>query len=237
MLESCGVTGLALLNASDLLLRVNEVWLGTAEDSIIRVTVMDSAPFLPRDLDSTSRVLMWGYRECDDGWKVWGALRIVTPDGLVLRRAGDPESVPVRLDSLRVALTASPLHPSRAFEGRAAVALARLVLTTRGESPGTATYLVDSLAWAMGSGPSVPRSVDWPHGSDCYPFIFPSDSLLIPVPQGFTGDGLSLTFCPRVLGIQHGYLPGLGVALGHLEHALQRGNRGLHVRPFLSPKD
>jgi hypothetical protein len=133
------------------------------------------------------------------------------------------------------ALTQRPnLRPSHVLFDRAGnVALLRLVRTTRRGLQGL-TYECDSVAWAMGEGSATPRYIDFPRVPDCFPDIFPGDSLLVPLPAGFTGNRLSIDGCPRSFAVHKGLAIGFGVPVNFLGYALRRDTQGLRVRPFIA---
>lgn len=242
-LETCGTTGLSAFPETDVTVRVSSVWLGTVEDSVLQVSVIGQGLFSEGLLQPGRSVLVWASRDCDDGWRLWGNLCVVMPDGRVIGRdseledvrlQGQPNGSPLLLTALQSAMTIpAAAHPSRAFEGRPAIALGRLVRTSA-RSPSGFVYECDSLGWVIGTGAAVPRFIEYPLLTDCYPDIFPGDTLLIPVPSAFTGNRLSLSACPRALKVQRGFVPGLGVPLGFIRYALRQDIGGLHVKPFVT---
>jgi hypothetical protein len=222
----------------ELALRVESVWLGTAEDSVLEVFVMgptDSSS-IPR---KGSRLLAWPFRYPDDGWRLWAFFADVSSRGEVLLRGGEygvtkPTS-PLFLEGLHMMTRGrSFAHSTTNVEGRRALALGRLTkIVERPE--GGYTYVCDSLDFVVGSAPRFPRYVDFPLTPDCWPGIFPGDSLIVPVPDGFTSTRVTLRACPNALAVKREFLPGFGVLLSQLRRALSEDNDGLHVRPFLQP--
>jgi len=242
---TCGITGLGPYRATDLRIAVTRVWHGTAEDSTLIISVLGHPRFSSGPVTAGTRVLAWAVRDCNDGWRLWGEFCVLTanedivapmgasPRGYALLGRGlDRPTTYADLDS---ALTRRPgLRASHAlFDQANDVALLRLVRTTRRDLEGL-TFECDSVGWTIGQGGAVPRYIDFPRVPDCYPEIFPGDSLLVPLPAGFTGDRLTIDGCPRAFGVRKGMAIDFGVPVSFLGYALRRDSQGLHVRPFIA---
>jgi hypothetical protein len=245
LLETCGTTGLGPYPATDVRIAITRVWHGTAEDAEVLISVLGHPVFASGEVAPGTRVLAWAFRDCNDGWRLWGQFCVVTSGGRIIGPAGSERGAyalagrgdvePTLYADLDSALTQRPgLRPSHAlFEGAASVALLKLVRTTRRGADGF-TYECDSLGWALGEGTSVPRYIDFPRVADCLPAIFPGDSLVVPLPTAFTGARLTIDGCPRAFLIRKNYAVGFGVPLPFLDYALRRDAGLLRVRPFIA---
>lgn len=242
-LGTCGVSGMGPYKSLDLRVAVDRVRFGTADDSVLIISTLGRPTFPPGVLIPGAHVIAWAFRNCHDGWRLWGGLCVVTPGGRVLSPLGEeqaatllgqPTTEAIRYSALDSVLTARAAeHSTTAFEGSANVALLRVVGTTRRGNDGF-TYQCDSIGWVLGGGSRTPRYVDFPRVPGCYPEVFPGDSLLAPVPTTFTGDRLVLSVCPRALKLQNQFTVGFGVPLSFIRYALQLGADGLHVRPYIA---
>jgi hypothetical protein len=241
-LGGCGVTGLGPYPSLDLRIAVERVRYGTADDSTVIISTVGRPQFPAGLLSPGARVIAWAFRDCHDGWRLWGRLCVVSGTGSVVGELGQEEfyrlqgqSGPLRHGALDSALTQREenQHSSSNFVGASNVALLRLTRTARNGGGGF-TYECDSVAWALGTGDRVPRSIDFPRLPGCYPEIFPGDSLLVPLPAGFSGDRLTLNSCPRSLKVKNRFAVVLGVPLEFLNHALRAEPSGLNVRAYIS---
>ncbi len=227
--ESCGTHGLMPLPITEVKLRVDAVYAGVCDDSVVAISAIDHGYFRREPVGS--RVIAWGNRSCDDGWKLRGRLVIVEPDGSIVGRFGlpvvDGEAMTVSVLNAQALPFAS--HPATIYDGAIAVALARRTDTSGWTTDG-ATFQLDSLGWVNGRGSHVPRTMRFPLLPGCYPDIYPGDSLLVPIPASFVGDTLDLVRCPSALRVQRGFAPGLGVRIGELQQALVRVGSTLRLR-------
>jgi len=222
-LMSCPIT--------EIRLRVEEPMFGSATDSVIDMTLVETG----FGLKPGERVLAWGSYTPEDNWRIRGRLLRVDDDQL-RGRQGEPafvDSVGPResLSLSEVRLGAgSGRHPSTIFNGMRTIALAKLRGSSRWSEAG-AVYEVDSLGWVIGQGESVPRIVTFPALPGCFPGIFPGDTLLVPLPPGFRGTVLTLTHCPSALLVKSGFVRGLGTRLSDVNRSLEFVGSMLHVRP------
>jgi hypothetical protein len=239
-LGTCGI-GLGPFRGYDIRLAVTAVRFGIADDSVIVISTI-SRPSFPTGLGPGTRVIAWATHECDDGWRLWGSLCVVSPAGAIVGEAGTASQPALQGQQPGSALTHSALdsalavntvpHTSTLFEGAANVALLRLVHAAQ-TGPQSFTYECDSVGWVLGAGSHIPRYLDFVRGPDCYPEIFPGDSLLLPLPQNYSDDRYTLSACPRSLKVKLRFAPALGVPLEFLRYALRADQSGLHVRPFI----
>lgn len=244
-LGTCGTTGLGPYRATDLRISVTRVWHGTADDSTLLITVLGRPVFSSGPVVPGTKVLAWAFRDCNDGWRLWGQFCVVTEGGKILGPAGSDqsayalvgrdESEPTSYTELDSALSLRPgLRASQAlFDGTSAVAILRLVQTVRRGVEGF-TYECDSVGWALGTGARVPRFIDFPRVPDCFPEIFPGDSLVVPLPSSFNGDRLSIDGCPRAFQIKKDFAVGFGVPVSFLNYALRSDAGQLRVRAFIA---
>lgn len=241
-IEGCGVTGLGPYRSLDLRIAVDRVRFGTADDSVLVISTLGRPRFRSGLLSPGARVIAWAFRDCDDGWRLWGRLCILTATGHVVGELGQEQFIrlegqpgPLRYGALDSAIVdrEGARHSSLVFEGASRVALLRLTRTVRNGDIGF-TYECDSVAWALGTGDRVPRSIDFPRLPECYPEIFPGDSLLVPLPAGFQGDRLVLDRCPRSMRVKNRFAVALGVPLEFLNYALRVEPSGVHVRAYIT---
>src|SRR5262245_9007972 len=243
---ACGVQNLSSRPCLEILIRVDRVRSGVAEDSTLILSTALVRPRFPDDeLKPGSQVLAWAIRDCDDGWRLWGGLCVVNGRGQVIAPIGSQSAVRLRdrptteplpyaaIDSA-LSSTQTPTPSMSLFNGAAAVALMRLVRTSARGDDGY-TYECDSLGWAIGTGARTPRYIDFPRIPGCQPGIFAGDSLLVPIPSGFSADHLAFDSCPWSLRLRNQHAPALAVAVGFLQFALGSMPGGsIFVRSFTS---
>jgi len=226
---------------NEVTIKIDEILLGSTDDSTLVMARL--GPGSPR---IGARVLFWGSREGEDAWKIYGNLCTVREDGCILagydeqngaRYLGPSETTFIDLPTLRTEIARhSSLHPSSAFERQAALALGRIVRTTRRGDQGF-TYECDSLGWVMGHATRVPRFIDWSPVPSCLPELAPGDTLLIPVSGDTHANRVTLAACPSGLRAKRGFVPVLGVPLGSIDRAIWRDSDGLHVRHDVSVRN
>src|SRR5262245_11374761 len=232
---------LSAMPHTEVKVKTSELLVGSLTDSTLLVAM--TSPGSGSGPIPGSRVLVWAHRESEDAWRIWGNLCVVRADGRLLIHYGEEEgphylgpfdTTYLSLPALRAALvTHSRLYSSTAFEGKAALALGRVVRTTRRRDG--FTFECDSLGWIMGSAPSVPRFIDWLPIPSCHPDLFPGDTLLIPIAHAaYNGNRVALTACPRGLCAKRGFVPALGVPLDSIDLAIRRDASGLHAKPLVS---
>lgn len=244
-LETCGVTGMGLFAVTDIHVAVTRVWHGVADDSTLLVTVLGRPAFTSGPLAPGTRVLVWAYRDCHDGWRLWGRFCVITASGVILGQLGSDPSmfslrnrdplVPTTYAALDSAMGsgATAMSSTALFEGTSGVALLRLTGVTRRGAEGF-TYECDSLGWVTGSATRAPRFVEFPLIPDCFTNIFVGDSLIVPVPSTFAGERLAIQGCPSAFEVRKNFAVGLGVPVPFLDYALRNEQGTLHVRPFVA---
>ncbi len=236
--ETNGVHGLMPLPVTEVQIRVEYVISGVV-DSVVDITADDQGYFAPGQ-GVGSRVVAWGNRSADDHWRIRGRLGVIQKDGNIFGRQGESvypifgsSSPQVTEGQLLSSVQLRQAQPEMLFEGAGAIALVRRVDRSDWTADG-AVFTLDSLGWVMGDGAKVPRFLKFGLLSGCVPDIYPSDSLLVPIPPGFHGDTLTIVRCPTSLLVKSGYAPGLGVYLGFdLSRALAKiGNvyRVMHLK-------
>ena len=237
----CGVGRYGPFNLLALNLRVREVWVGTAEDTLVEVFVLFSSAPPPG-----STLLVWAARICDDGWRLSGNFATIDTHGRVITRGGDyapawiagrPNDTPPLAEELHSIIDLKKFLPSAAcLRGAAALGLARV--TDVLERPeGGYSYACDSMKILLGAAPGFPRHVDIPLATDCFPEIFRGQLMLVPITKGFAGSRMTLSTCPRALAVQDGFLPAFGVPVDSVARAIRLSEKGLEARPFLDRSD
>ena len=233
------------VRCQDITVAVDSVRYGVFQGSTLTISIVFPRRFGGAPPVSGNRVLVWGNRVSEDNWRVWGdaclinaAGELVGPDGE--QGAYTTTDLPAgarltiaHLDS--VTTSRSAVHALTAYEGKAALALGRRVAVSRAGP--TITLECEGLGWVMGSAATYPRFVDFPAIPRCRPGILRGDSLLIPVPPGYSGGRILLGECPSALRVKNGYAPGLGVALGSLASALDSTGGRIHVRRNVAGAD
>lgn len=226
------------VRCQDITVAVDSVRYGVFHGSTLTISIVFPRRFGRAPPVSGDRVLAWGNRVSEDNWRVWGdaclinaAGELVGPDGE--QGAYTTTDLPAgarltiaHLDSVTTSRQA--VHALTAYEGKAALALGRRVAVSRAGP--TITLECEGLGWVMGSAATYPRLVDFPALPGCIPKILRGDSLLIPVPPGYSGGRILLGECPSALRVKNGYAPGLGVALASLASALDSTGGRIHVR-------
>jgi hypothetical protein len=124
----------------------------------------------------------------------------------------------------------SPYAPRSLLDGASGIALVRV--TSKATFPSLRVrHGVTSLGCVLGSGPTVPDTLDFKCPPDCLPGIAVGDTLMIPTRPGQDAQTLTARgFCPEALRVRCGYLPSLGVSFGDIERALELGSNGVEVR-------
>ncbi len=185
--------------------------------------------------------MFYGFRTCEDSWRTYGDVVLIGPDDAIqsgnddrdIFRPNGPESH-AYLYALRVDLEAlnrqTGTWPFRDVE---AIALVRV--DSRETTGRTLSLTCDSLSWALGQASRVPRRLDRkaPSKLRCETSISPGDTLLVPVPRGFSGGPMDIAPCLRGLKVEHGFVPELGVYLHELDRAFVQGPGGFSLRRFL----
>ena len=241
-LGGCGSSGFPARAGQDYTIQISRVIYGTAEDSSIIISDLVRDVFPPGVLVPGARVIGWGFRNCIDGWRLWGNVAVVTAGGHLVGHIwseeglwvkGQPKGQPIAFSTLDAMLVAKASnHGANFYHGKKAVALVRLTDIVV-QPTGGVSYTCDSLGWIMGSATRVPQYLDFPQMPFCYYGAHRGDSLTVPVPEVFVGDRLSVGACPKALQVKNGYAPGFGVPLEYLPWAIEQQETGLAVRPFL----
>ncbi len=238
---SCGYPDTTRVFAVDYTLSRVEVLQGTIEDSVITVTALPSQSFSLEDLGPGSRILFWGNRLCSEGWRTWGRLAVVRPDGRLLRAwndsaelfessAGEPANT-----LADIAASAPPGGLSgmqRAVAGASAIGLARVVSKSVVDAH-VVTLGLDSLGWVWNVGNRIPSTLTFSTGGSCSIRIAVSDTILVPVGASFSATHLELSGCAHALEIRHAFLPAVGVHLNFLRYAIKEQEGSLVQRTLL----
>ncbi len=241
-LGGCGHPGTRALPVKDVHFRVERVLAGCADDSLLVVTCSRWAWYPDGGLAPGVRAIVWAFHDCTDGWRLWGNCALITTTGHVLPRAGtgiqmggEMKSAPMTYAAVDSGITAALATNSNAqFRGAGAVALVRVTGMSFTGPGDWFTCAVDSQGWVMGEGAAVPRVLTPRLSRTCLTELAVGDSLLVPLPAGWSGDRLAISGCIDRLRVKSGFAPGLGVPLGLLSRALEPTASGLAVRPFVS---
>lgn len=242
-LGGCGMSVPSVTKSWDIHVRVSRVIQGTAEDSSVVLTTLGRSQFPGLGLRPGVRVIAWGFRNCTDGWRLWGNVVIVTSKGQLVpdhnnaaavRLDGGASSVPVRVTALDSALDAkAQLSSIRSFDGRAAVGLLRVTAIVPGDN-GAYAIACDSVSLLVGVSERVPRYVDIMVRPPCTRDIEVGDSLIVAIPSGYSGERLTWHGCTGSLLVKNRFVRGFGVPIEFMSYAVRVQQDGVRVRPFIS---
>jgi hypothetical protein len=228
--ETCGVTGYSWDTYLEIRLRLEQVIFGTAEDSVLRVTILESSD----QSVLNHRVLVRAYRSCDDNWRLRGRLCLLNDESVTFPGHGGRTLAARQVDLLTDLATARP-NPLRVYGAASAVLLAR-IHAVHGWTETGASYDIVPLRWIAGTSNLTPTTIVFPRLADCYPNMFMGDSLLVPLPSSWVpGDSLVLSDCPSAMRVKLGFAPGLGRRVDDLEPALMKIGTKLFVRSVQKP--
>ena len=242
LVGGCGLPPAKWPLSIDARLRVDRVVLGVADDETIVLTFGAVMNFPRHVLRSGAPVLAWAYRNCGDGWRLWGGLMVRTSSGYLIQTnslgeertiTGQPIGSPMPYAALEQALSLkTQRHAIQSFVGKGAVALVRVAAL--GPAEFGRWCQVDSAGIVIGATSRVPHIVTFSPLLSCYNDVAEGDSLLLPIPNGSTADVLDLDVCPYGLVVKHGFCRGLGVPLAFASYALESTTSGLRVKPFVA---
>lgn len=237
---TCGVRGLMPLPITETTIKVDHVLSGVCEDTVITVFAEWHGYFDGNPVGTP--VVAWGIRSCDDSWRIRGQLGVIRADGSIVSRHGMPLKTG---DSTFASVTVNQLiafdaqlyrmQPVMAFDGATAIALVRRTDRNSWTTDGV-VFTVDSLSWVINRSQRVPRTLVFPLTPGCFPDIYPGDSLLVPVPLGFSGDTLHVSQCPSALRVHCGFAPGLGVRVIDIQAPFARVGSSYHVLRVMAKK-
>jgi hypothetical protein len=238
----CGIAPMAEGPAYDVQLSVSRVRSGTAEDSALTFTTLFELPFPRRALRPGAHILAWCYRNCRDGWRLWGGAVGIAPSGRIVGYVGSedflwlrgaPRREPLRYATLDSTLNARSSHTLAAqYDGAAGIALVRVV-DIQSTAAGGRRLACDSLGWVLGVRSTVPAVLELPPQRSCYSDIQPGDSLLVPTRDVGPPAPLVFDACPYGMQVKYGYARGFGVPLPFLSYAVKPSSTGLRISPFL----
>lgn len=242
MLGTCGMPKLGPYAGLELTLHIERVWQGVAQDTIVQMSVLGNSILGYGRVQRGTRVLAWGVRECDDGWRLWGQFCTVAVDGRLMDPRGDESYLRIEglVDRQRLRLASvDSAYAARSgarlgldvYSGAAYVAVARLArILSRGESGYSVE--VDSLGWVFGRGTYVPRQLDFAAIRDCSGFVGVGDTLIVPVSGTEPRTRVAFATCAGNLEVRRGFVVRLGVPLDSIGSALRRDKDGIRVRAF-----
>jgi hypothetical protein len=242
MLGTCGYGPPMPLRVTDVTMTVSRVLAGVAEESTLVISMAGSTQYRTGQIVPGTHLLAWAYRECDDGWRLWGGACVITPSGYVvpplpwegkLTLGAGSSTTPITFAALATDLDArSQSMPMHAYTGTQAVGMVRVVRLTRDN--GSVQADCDSIQWIMGSAPRMPTQIRWSPQKYCVAPVAAGDTLLAPVPAGSSASTLQLSSCPLALRVQHSFVPVLAVPLGFLNCALKDSLGSISARQYLS---
>lgn len=238
----CGLPQRQWGRTLDLHVRVDQVRVGVADDATVVITTGAVLSYPRQALRVGSSVLVWAYRNCGDGWRLWGGAAVKGSSGHLIqsnsygsenRLTGQAAGSPMTLSSLNQALGARSTQTStQAFEGVPAVALARVVSVEHLD--GVLRCNVDSVRVVIGEYSNLPTLVDFTLPPSCFDDVVAGDWLLVPLPGSPSGQSVTLAVCPYSFVVRAGFARGLGVPVTFIGYALSSSAQGLHLKPFIS---
>lgn len=239
----CGNPGGVEMHAWDYRVTVEDVLSGVAEDSVLVVSSLRGLEFPMGALQPGAKVIVYANRVCEDGWRLWGGMVIVTASGYIVPPTafgkstylrGSGGSSPISEMALMGAMSSREGQMSSAsFAGASGVALVRLGEVSVDNQTQHYTYQCDSLGWIIPGQARVPGSIRFAIIPGCKPYLAPGDTLLVPVPAGGASENMNVETCPRGWVVHFGFLSGLATPIGFLDYALRSGPNGVTVNKFL----
>lgn len=221
--------------AVDVTVRVSKVLTGIVEDSILVVSSLGG----PKTWDVTSdirpgaRILVWADRVEQDAWRLWGLWTRLTPEGQVVLPLDFQPTHEFRVATITKAdLVASLVERQpigEVFRTASALGIARVGKITGDMYDAGVRIPCDSLGWAMGSASHLPDTLTC-RGLECLANFGRGDTILVPVPAGFTGGTYALPACPRGLRIKRGFVTSLAVPVEDLDRTLERRDEGFVIK-------
>ena len=238
----CGYSESAALPGVDYRIAVTRTLLGTADDTVVVITSLGGPRFPRASLHIGARVIGYANRLCEDGWRLWGGVIVVTEGGYLvgsssdgdLSLPGSAKGTPVSLEQFTSAFEERLEHAgATSFNSASSVLLVRLGAFTDVPGEPYYSYACDSLGWAVPGITSAPRQIRFLKNSECFPHIGTGDTLLVPLHPEFAGQVLTTPACPGAWKISGGIAIGFGVPLGLLHYALEQSEAGIVVRPVI----
>jgi hypothetical protein len=204
----CGATQVSPLRGTEYRVAVRRTLFGSADDSTIVIMSLgqDHAAI-------GSRVIGYADRLCVDDGRLWGG---------VLRADSD-----AMFDSLGERSEESGFEP---FRDAAGVAMVRLGAYSRIDETHF-SYECDSLGWIFPAAARIPRTLYFRRSLQCSPNTGRGDTLIVPIPRGFSATRLELAACPQGWHVRQGTVTGLGVSPNELRRAIEQRGDTLLVRP------
>lgn len=229
------------LNFTEIQLHINRVIKGVAKvaaDTTLAVSLIEHGWFNHDPVGD--KVTVQAFRSEPDGWRLHGHVIQFSANGELIGYGGRPLSVVCpslsgtiqREDYQTVIEQLQEQRDVIPFNGRLAIALAK-VTKSSGWTLSGLTLEVDSLGWVLGQGLTVPRRVHIRRLVNCYPQVFPRDSMLIVVREGFRGEQLEAETCLDAWRIKKGFVPALGNFLPEIDRAFEYDvSAGFTLRSF-----
>jgi hypothetical protein len=229
----CGVEGLSPIRGIDVVVRVDRVLVGVADDSMQMFTTIGVPRFASDSELRGDRVLAWGTRDCNDGWRLWGWLFRISSDGQVIPSFDDAILLSQEpIETLDAALQSGPKDLRQLVEEADRVVLVRATGTLASE-PEHLTVPVELVGSLHGPSGRALERLTFPKYKRCLPRIEEGDTLVVPYQNGNAAT-LTLEVCPRLVRVMNGFASGFGVPLELLECALERTDGGRALRNFVA---
>jgi len=226
----CGIGGTGPFPLALIALHVDRVLLGVINADEIELNILGGVSFYGDTLLTPGdEVLAWGFRNCTDGWRLWGSVAVVGPDSTLLFDRGTAGVVTsdrrskVNLRALLSVESLRPeLHPAGAFQGKQAVGM---VAVTGVSFDHGYVYLCRGLTWLVGRGQVMPHRIRLPLGSSCRHEVQVGDTLLVPV-GAVPETSVTLPVCLNSLRVRDGFVPAFGVLLRDAGTVIRQTDRG-----------
>ena len=231
----CGSTQESRLQVTEYRLKLTNVILGTAEDSLLVIADLGGPP---SQAVPGARILGYANRLCVDSWRLWGGAIVI--DGERMRMSQGDWSA-TKFDGKYSELLSSlqervKLGNASAFHDAAGVAKVRLKDFWGNREARTYYYSCENLGWVVRANARVPEAIVFELAPECFPNLAVGDTLLLPVAEGSDADTLALKSCPGSLAVHEGFLGGFGVALGEVDRVLTAGAEGVRVARVVPPR-
>jgi hypothetical protein len=238
----CGAGQRGPFSVWEVTIRVDQVDLGVAEDTVLTLPTVGQWTYPHGTLVPGKRALVWGMRLCIDGWMLWSHVwpilesgAIVGPrvheDMLFLHGPGGSK-VPVTETALLARIGALA---STRVEGHLESASGLSIVPVLGVTADASGFVchVGQGRPLVGSDSLSIQSISFNLPSGCIPDVAVGDSLLVPAGVISGTTSVNLNMCPRLLRVREGYSEFLAVPVTQFKYALDVEAGLIHQRKFL----
>ena len=235
----CGAGVRGPFEAYEITVAVDSVLVGRADDSLVVVTTVGQGMLAP-ELAPNRPVFVWGFRNCVDGWKLYGDAIGIKDDGSLVQWSDPYRSLSLRTSTgvfpatqaslLQRLDELSPNIGSTMITRGTGIAAARIA--KREMTKGGMVCEVDTSRTVYGTGIlSVKRvTLGWTNG--CFYNVDVGDWVLLPIDAAPESEEIALDVCPYSILVKDGFVPGLGVPVDRIESVLAHGPKGIVIRQF-----